>query len=62
MLVGGVLTSERGEVADATIAMIMLFADADELVRVHQNHPLRRKVIVVDTKTDVLPTTPVKRL
>ncbi len=62
ILVDSVLTSERGEVADVTMAMIMPFAVGDEVVRVQRNHPLRHGVIVVDTKADVLPTTPVEIL
>ncbi len=42
--------------------MIIPFAVVDEDVRVQRNHSLRHGIIVVDTKAEVLPTTPVNKL
>ena len=61
MLVVSVFVSARIAVADDTLAMIIPFAIVDEDVRVHRYHPLRQGVIVVDTDSDVLATTPVNK-
>jgi hypothetical protein len=62
MLVVSAFVSARVAVADDTLAMIIPFAIVDEDVRVHRYHPLRQGVIVVDTDSDVLATTPVNKL